>query len=520
MIQKLHFILLLLLLSATQLFSQGFARTYTLESTGNHGFSATRNAIETPGGNYIMIGLTHDTLSTIDNFYFYRLSGQYTTLSLLATDANGDVIWRKNYHSNTYNYTDNLGFTGALVKSSSGFYHAVSVKDNQGSTYGLLMKFDYNGDTLWQKRFVSAQPGGTLNLTAISTSVDGGLLLSAFTGTGLVTIKTTTNGVELWRHLLQSIPTSTQANTWIVPPIVHKIIQDTATKKIVHLVGYPVVSDSLGNSINTFTLDYSNSMTSILLDVIQTQDKNFVAVGYLSGSTYLESHPGPVPIYYPYIIKFSLSGARIWDMPDFTYVCYGGSEDYPCGYGAVSEKPNGEIVACGATYMKLSASGVKKYRRIFSLPRFCSNGSIGGNVMSIDRLASGSFILTKRGVSSFTNCPNPYMLVKIDDNGCDSTISYCNLVDDIKAQSNPDGFSMNLFPNPANDAVSIRLTAAGEKAMTISITNILDAEIEQLSVKTNSAVQLNTSNYNAGIYFIQAGFEGRVIETKRLMITR
>ncbi|WP_317899299.1 hypothetical protein [Aurantibacillus circumpalustris] len=206
--------------------------------------SVCRNVIEAPNGNFIMIGLTYDSL----NYFNY--------LSIVGTDPQGNMLWRKDYGNANFEYLDNiLAARGAVCTDNNAFYHAVCVRE--GSQYvSALLKFNYSGDTLWQK--IYREPSWDLYVQGISKSVDGGFLMTGFfqnsVSSQCLLIKTDINGNELWRKKIsKAVPNVMDGNS---------IVQDSSSKKII-IVGYQYIGnasswstysnvlilDSLGNTI-------------------------------------------------------------------------------------------------------------------------------------------------------------------------------------------------------------------------------------------------------------------------------
>ena len=77
------------------------------------------------------------------------------------------------------------------------------MRDSNNKYIGVLIKFDLNGDTIWQKRFYD--PANAVYPQMVSTSVDGGFLITGMYDDPLIVaqqamlIKTDASGNELWR---------------------------------------------------------------------------------------------------------------------------------------------------------------------------------------------------------------------------------------------------------------------------------------------------------------------------------
>jgi hypothetical protein len=74
--------------------------------------------------------------------------------------------------------------------------------------------------------------------------------------------------------------------------------------------------------------------------------------------------------------------------------------------------------------------------------------------------------------------------------------------------------TLNIYPNPAKD--NVKLNVQSSMFRVIKIYNCLGMVIEEIEVNS-SEVEVNTSNYETGIYFIN--IEGKdFVRTERLII--
>ncbi len=173
----------------------------------------------------------------------------------MGLNANGLIQWNKNYGSTQFEYLSNIFISRSFLKIDSAIYYTACA-NFKNKQVGVLVKFAFNGDTIWQKIYEDS-----LNIIVpqmISPSVDGGLLIAGISQsptditTAVLIIKTDKNGEELWRKRVLK-------GGW---PDYHdgkNILQDSATKKIV-VVGFQKINvnkgfdnililDSLGNKI-------------------------------------------------------------------------------------------------------------------------------------------------------------------------------------------------------------------------------------------------------------------------------
>ncbi|MBL7932550.1 MAG: hypothetical protein JNL60_11645 [Bacteroidia bacterium] len=242
---KKHILFSFFFLFSLQAFTQdGWKKKYALQNSLS---SVCRNVIEAPNGNFIMIGLTYDTINNPGT----------NRLTIVGTDASGNMLWRKDYGRYSFEYLDNmLAPEGAVIYDQNYFYHTLGVRDSNNKYIGVIIKFDYNGDTLWQRIF--RDPAQDLMPQGICKSVDGGFIITgAFQNwtnntRPCLLLKTDLNGNELWRKAINKAPPNVHDG--------HSPVQDSATKRII-VVGYQYIGpnydthnsililDSLGNKI-------------------------------------------------------------------------------------------------------------------------------------------------------------------------------------------------------------------------------------------------------------------------------
>jgi hypothetical protein len=127
-------------------------------------------------------------------------------LCVMELNTTGQIQWIKKYGSNKFLYLNNPIITKWFYKHSNNFYHAGCVRDSlTNKQVGVLLKFNLNGDTLWQKIYRSTDSLEDVIPQQVTASVDGGFLITGFFqnwgahSSTLMIIKTDANGNELWR---------------------------------------------------------------------------------------------------------------------------------------------------------------------------------------------------------------------------------------------------------------------------------------------------------------------------------
>ena len=74
--------------------------------------------------------------------------------------------------------------------------------------------------------------------------------------------------------------------------------------------------------------------------------------------------------------------------------------------------------------------------------------------------------------------------------------------------------SFDMFPNPANQSVSLDLTAFNGNDVTVSVLNTLGQRLQSTAVVANGTQTLNIEGYAAGMYFVQVEMNGKTSTSK------
>jgi hypothetical protein len=83
-------------------------------------------------------------------------------------------------------------------------------------------------------------------------------------------------------------------------------------------------------------------------------------------------------------------------------------------------------------------------------------------------------------------------------------------------------FVSNPYPNPATSQVSFDYNLpVGTSSATVSVHNLLGAKVKELELTgINGKTTVNVNDLNDGIYFYSVSVDNRIVETKRLVISR
>jgi hypothetical protein len=387
---------------------------------------------------------------------------------------------------------------------------------------GAFLKFNYNGDTLWQRKFYES--GFDVVLQDVVKSVDGGFLITGWfqnaSSKPLLLIKTDANGNELWRKKNYISITGGCPNVQDGKAI----IQDSVTKKII-TVGYQykgdanywtsysniVVFDSLGNFINR--LNFPINTSGALTNLIQTKDKELVAVGSKANEGTFASWD----LHKLYVVKFDFNtNAVIWQK-------YFDSSSPIAYFTSVLELNNEDLIVAGpydTSYVKglgfnllgsiyrLDKNGNILVKRQFKYSPFDSQQHLP-YLYSIQKTSDNGYISSYYCMD--TN-PNRFLIVKYDSTFCDSSAFYCSTVGIDELISKNEG--LKIYPNPTNGIITIE--TANSSNIQLKLTNVLGQLIKEETLKFEKQ-NINLADLKNGIYFLQVFDNKKLIGTTKIV---
>lgn len=515
-------IIFLLISLSLAMQSQGFRVRHYLPNAGTN---LSKAIFESSPGNYITGGFVVETQN----------NQTYNRLCIMGLDAQGQIVWTKKYGRPQFEYLNNNLISRCFYKNGNHMYYAGCVRDSLNNQVGVLIKFDLNGDTLWQKIYRDTQEDVIPQI--VTACVDGGFLITGFfqnwtnSTRECLLIKTDANGNELWRKKINKVTPNVNDG--------QSILQDVISKKIV-IVGYQyignanswtihdnvIVTDSLGDQVNRY--DYTG-FGGVLKDMIQTSDQKIIAVGY----QYDPQTLGGYNLCQSFIVKFDIDNPSqpLWkvqyDKLTLTNV-----------FSCLVELQNGEVLVgggidtmqinnlntnCLARLTKISSTGQVTWSRNYD---YKTNSSTSDNTMgmqSINLTSDGSWLAAIECANFPT--PNPFFFVKYDSTGCDSTLAYCQNQGTVSGvyKNNFKNLSVELFPNPASDYVSIRLNAfvpgndpMGKDEVLLLITDVSGREIKRMEITTEST-RVDIKDLASGVYMLSLARNKELIYTNKLV---
>lgn len=507
--KKLILIVILTALFKQILFGQGgFSKNYVL--SGSY-VSVCTDVLEAPNGNIIMTGLTFDSPTGSNR------------LTIIGADAQGNHLWQKNYGNSKFEYLDYFSnFSRNVIKDLDCFYFYSAVLDSNNKYFSVFIKFNFNGDTLWQKKYYDTFD--YLYIYDVIRSVDNGFLMTGTLdgtgGVGCLLIKTDSIGNELWRKkLIKTAPPNVQAG--------ESIVQDSITKKII-IAGYQfngtasaynifaniIVTDSLG--IELQRKSYSGVCGGEFHDLIQTKDKNIVAVGLKDQCSGLGG-PNGSNRYKGYAIKVNLNNLNniIWSKELDTLCVYN-------SFATINELKNGDLILSGILDTLKNYGVIEK--GMLRLTKLDKDGNVKANKLfsrdneeknskwprSLNITQNGSYLIANE--LYYATNPRPYSITKIDSMFCDSTVAYCYSVGFNELKLNNE--NIKIYPNPTNGVLNTDLKNIFTKEdLNIKLVNILG----QIVVECKLEKQLDISDLKHGIYFLQFYDKDKLIATKKII---
>ena len=486
-----------------------------------HSYNANSlDVIETTSNNYIIYGSTYDTIA-----------GKVTpVMTLIGLDQNYNIAWRKTYGDSLFTYIRYITTKGFFVKKNNYLYGALMAYDSAHKQPGVFMKFDYNGDTLWQKKYYVNND--EFFFTSVAPSIDNGFLITGAVQTttpgynghpisAAYLLKTDADGNKLWdKRFYKSNLDETQVG--------QKIMQDSVTKKIIIVGAQDVgttqysnimVLDSLGNLL---VQKGSNALYGGgLEDNIQLKDGYFLASGVIL-------HPDHVVNGYTtgksYLVKFDMNGNQIFSLQ---YDSLETGNDIL----RIQELSDSSIITAGTLEtMMIYGTGINQIFRIMKVDKNgnmvwkkyfdnYTNNLVNENLSAMNITQDGSIIFTTEAWGGYTP-PSPYTFYKTDTSYCDFNAIACYNAVGIK-EGKIIKQNINCYPNPASNYCTLNLQELGYfKPITIEVSNTLGQIIYKSNTNTALSHLLNTGSYDEGVYYITVRQYNSIVAEQKLIILK
>lgn len=477
----------------------------------------SRDVIETTPGNYVMLGYTIDTL--------YNQLHQRLTLAGL--DQNGSLTWRKSYGNNNFAYTPIVFSAGMTIKKDNFLYATSIVNDSNQTKAGVFLKFNYTGDTVWQKKYY--ENGSEVFLITATPSVDNGFLITGAVQTNtpgfnnhpivaLYLLKTDANGNKLWdKKIYRSNLDQTQVG--------YKVVQDSASKKIIiagnvytnqDVYATAFFLDSLGN-IAAPNAHYFG-ISSFAIDIIQTKDKNFIMIGSTFTGPIINTERSQKSA----LVKFDLNQNTI---AKFYCDTFTGINEF----NNIRELNDGDLIA-GGSYSALFNQGLglnvmlrlvkydknlnflwKKYFDTYT------NNTNREVFRGLNITAGGGLIFAADVIDGQVPKPLPYIFYKTDTSYCDINAVACYNVGINEHVKNKYNFA--IYPNPGNGIINFNLETLNEnEEFSLEVINITGRQVKSFEMKNQKNNVVDISSVAQGIYLLQIkNKQGQLVGISKLI---
>ena len=516
---KLIFITYLMLLNLTLSSQGGFRKRINLP--GSYGTAAIA-AFETSPDNYLILSKT----KAIDgNNWIFKLG-------VTKYNSNSHIYTTKQFGDSNLFYPHSFAWIRNLGKKigNSVYFANYSCDNNLSLWKGVFINFDFNGDTIWQRKYHSV--GEHIFLFQCNKTWDGGFILTGQARDTLLKvgrlllIKTDANGNELWRKKYNN-PAPNYAEG-------RDVIQDSASKQIL-ITGMRFKGFSNGSQIEEKFVFLTDSLGTLLYDlpntylmdnasagILRDHNNNYYVFGYKN-----KSYIAPHYTVKPYLLKFKILGNNLTTVFDKEY-----DKEYVSNAFFDAEfDDNNHINLIGHidtnTINNLPANGMVSKFKINSDGELISkkyynytynlNWNFGVVANGLSLTSDGGIIAPVERLLNSSNNYAPLFFVKYDSLGCDTSAFYCATVG-IKENSYQTT-DVSIYPQPANQVVNLSSPLFANKSAQIQLHNNLGQLCFKQNVKfNNGALQIPIANLPKGIYSLKLIDEDLKTFTQKIIV--
>ena len=532
---------LLYIISASAQVTQEWVATYNGVGAGSN---APKNCLIDKSGNIIVAGRS-ENLSFNDDFI------------TLKYNSSGNLSWERRYNG-IGNGDDAIA--AAVLDDSGNIY--VTGYSQEGSSLGgynwMTIKYFSNGDTAWKKSF-----NWTANTTdepfAMAIDKFSNIYISGYGRTGLpfdddfITVKYNSNGIQQWVNVFASVYLNSDMSNSIV-------VDDSCN---VYSSGYG--STENGNEIITIKYAISGkeiwirrfptNYADMLRFTLSAKDKynNIIVNGYY----YIGEH------YAFNTIKYNSSGDMIWNRiykgAGNLNFCFALCTDDSANVYAAGRSTNAVTDADFVTikynqygdtlwirnydggydnFDETRSMAVDNFQNVYVTGLTGSpNGSPNYTTINYDKNGNINWLKEFKGIYS-DDIPTCLSLGSDNNiivsgytqtslhNYAIATLKYSQLTKTIENNNyeNPDFKLYQNYPNPFNPGTSIKFYIVTDSYVKLKIYNSLGKEIRTLIDKYETAgnysSQFNGNNFPNGIYFYSIFINGKLIDTKSMLLIK
>lgn len=447
----------------------------------------------------------------------------FNRIVLTSIDDQGNQIWWKTYGEDFHNFYAG-GIRGCTKTSDGGFAMSGSIEDEIRS-FGLLMKFDQDGDSVWSKIY-----GDTLspdyasdNFYVCEQLPDKGYLLAGMTyisgnNGDIWLIRTDSSGNTLWENTYGELQWIECGFSVALLPDGNFLIGINRDQVGITTKMDPglLKIDSLGNLI--WIKYYGWVFDDGQAQVILSQDGN-----YIVGSTFAVSQPNEdYPEHKAWVFKTDTAGNILWERK-YSNVLFTG------WCSAITELGDGNLVISGSGgfldyqgtlgwILKTNAYGDSIWMRRYSL---CPGWE---NHLNDHRITSDDGIIITGMTWGYPDWEQSIWVQKLDSNGCDT--AGCDPTIGI-AEASPMTSVLDdimTYPNPASDWIHIlfkenRTNSYSDRYIEIFNTSGVKV-MEKKTPLLNISSSFDISSLPQGLYLLSIKERQKVIYTRKFLIAR
>ncbi len=273
--------------------------------------------VPTADGGFILCGYSR-SFGSGDNAFYLKLN------------SNGIFQWVKNWGGSGIERAQDI------VELSNGKFVLCGYTTSSPARYfdTFILKIDQNGNTLWSKRYGSAEYDDANSLKELS---DGGFILGGQSNNQLYLIRTNSNGDSLWTKSfgtagmdnIKSVNFAQGGNGFI-------LAGTTTGTGAGGEDGYLVKTDTGG--VQVWAKTFGGSLNDGFHRIEQTSDG-----GYFGSGT---SSEGPWPDPNIWLVKFDVNGVKTWEN-------FFGGNNHDHGYSG-QQTSDGGYITVGHTHSFIS----------------------------------------------------------------------------------------------------------------------------------------------------------------------
>jgi hypothetical protein len=471
-------------------------------------FNSNSYGIAETSYGYILSGVTYDTLNS-QGFYI---------MTMLGIDSMGNQLWQKKYGNQDFQIGEI--FDRDWLKKIGDYYYTVSpvYRPSMNLWNSVFMKFNEQGDTVFMKEYYADSISTNLIAYGFCEAVDKGFVFvgHSFPSAGgyekVILFKTDSLGNQQWIQKYEDIILEIHVG--------NNVVQDSVTKRyiIVGIKGtnnpkpFVYITDSLGNMIyqKYFHSPHGGGFGSVK----KLADGNFVASGYC----YTGNISGPYDLMRSYLVKFDIDGNLIWEK-DF------GRESIVTDFSSLEILIGDTIIAGGNLDTNyVPGLGLNPFYQLYKIAPngdslWCRYFETDTTVNSGRQEIFRQVIHTRDGGFAMTGwiygpAPQPYILIKVDKNGCVSAGCETVSINDIVYEE----LEFDIYPNPANEALYVYFADGIIQSYYYEIMDYTGKIILKGKLNENS-FSISTISFSPSVYFIRLSRNGQTICSKKFCIT-